>query len=232
MLGDQLLRAKHHRAFDRGAASDGPGQPRGFAQVGQVAGRRCHVESLGADVEQDADRPPVERQRDRGADGAAMPVRFREHVDRLALRSNCGLALRLTLRARHRADGGGYFGQKGTFLDKGVGGLVHPIARCGIDRFTRSIVDDPGMATVEQAQKMDGIGQVAHRVGAARQRAGADVRMRAGAVAGDQRIEHFGDAARLYLGLGRLAQRVFLACGAGREGQAGGISTLSHRATS
>jgi hypothetical protein len=37
------------------------------------------------------------------------------------------------------------------------------------------------------------------------------VRMRAGAVAGDQRIEQFGDAARLCLGLGRLAQGMILA---------------------
>jgi hypothetical protein len=41
--------------------------------------------------------------------------------------------------------------------------------------------------------------------------------MRAGAAAGDQRIEHFGDAARLLQGLGQLAQRLFLAYGAGRE---------------
>ena len=66
---------------------------------------------------------------------------------------------------------------------------------------------------MEQAQEMHGVGEVAHRVGTVRQSAAADVAVRAGAVAGDQRIEHFGDAARLRLELGRLAQRFILGFG-------------------
>ena len=71
---------------------------------------------------------PVERQSDRRADGAAVTVRFGEHVERLALRRDGRFALVLPLGARYRADRGGDFRQEGAFLDKGFGGLVHPHA--------------------------------------------------------------------------------------------------------
>src|SRR3546814_7523647 len=51
-----------------------------------------------------------------------------------------------------------------SLLHKGVRRLVHPLARRGIDRLARGIVDDAGITAVEQAEKMDGIGEIAHRL--------------------------------------------------------------------
>ncbi len=165
-------------------------KPRGVAQVGQSAGRRREVESLRADIEQDADRPPVERQRDRGTDGAAMTVRFGEHVDRLALRGDGSFALRLP-----RVLGTGPRRRR-SWSGRHVPGQRHrpPRPSTGARRDRppcAGAVDHARMTTVEQAEEVDGIGEVAHRFGAARQGARTDVRMRAGAVAGNQRDRAF-----------------------------------------
>ena len=50
VLGNQLLGAEQHRAFDRGAVGDRPRKPGGVAQIRQGAVRGRHVEPLGADV--------------------------------------------------------------------------------------------------------------------------------------------------------------------------------------
>src|SRR3546814_20007142 len=71
------------------------------------------------------------------------------------------------------------------------------------------------MTAVEKAKEMHRVGEIAHRLRPARQRARADVRMRAGDAAGDQRIEQFGGATRRRFGLGRLAQSSILAVAGG-----------------
>src|SRR3546814_20480739 len=93
-------------------------------------------------------------QRDRGAERAAVAVRFGEHIERLALRGDRGLALRLALRAGHGADRRGDLRQEGALLGESLGGFVHPLARRGIDRFARRIVADAGMTAVAKATEM------------------------------------------------------------------------------
>ena len=83
----------------------------------------------------------------------------------MALRLDDRVAVRRPRRRGHRPRRGGEPGEKGALAGKGVRGVGEPGARLGIDGTEGGMVDDAGIAAVEDAEIMDEIGKVARRVG-------------------------------------------------------------------
>jgi len=89
MLDEQLLRAEHDRPLDCGR--DGVVDDRhGLARRRQRRRDELQAEALGGGVDDGARRAPVEHQRHRRAQRAAVAVRTGEHFERMALlRDHC-----------------------------------------------------------------------------------------------------------------------------------------------
>ena len=81
----------------------------------------------------------------------------------MALRSNGGFGFGLAGRARQRAGGDDEADEIGALVGEPVRGDAEPFERGGIIGVVGGVIDHAGVAAVEHADQMDGIGEVAHR---------------------------------------------------------------------
>ena len=161
MLKQQLLAAKSERTGTRRAFRrlfDDLHQRR---LVGQRRGRAIEPGAGRGPVEQSADRPPIADQCGCGAERAAVPLRRRKNLKRMALGEQARFGFGGPGSARNRADRGGQPNEVlalalerfGSAREPGVGALV----RAG----RVSELDQAGMAAMEAAKQMNRVGKVA-----------------------------------------------------------------------
>ena len=121
------------------------------------------LEVLARDVEQDADRRPVEHQCEHRAVGAARAVGLGEHVECVALCGDRRFGLGLAGGARQRPRRGDEADDIGALGGEARGSLRDPRRGRAFVRMAERLLDHVGMAGVKQTELVHRIGQVAHR---------------------------------------------------------------------
>ena len=98
-----------------------------------------------------------------------------------------------------RADRGGQADEVQALALEGVGCLVQPVARGAGGAGLQRQLDQPGMAAVELAEQVDGVGKVAGGVRAGRGEQGGELRMACRTRVGDARELRLDDASLVAL---------------------------------
>src|SRR4051812_11590636 len=117
----------------------------------------------------------------------------------MARRKQAGFGFGRARRARHRSDGGGEPDEIQPLPLERFARMAEPIL-CGAPGATlKRDFDQPGIAAVETAQQMHGIGKVASRMRSCRLQQRGEVRMARAPVARDAYEMRLGNADRLAL---------------------------------
>ncbi len=156
--------------------------------------RARHAEALRRRVDHGTDRPPVEHERGRRAQRAALALGPGQHLQRVPLSRNGGLATGMARRA----------GQWARRHDRPhqIGPLLGKTLRCGVEPRADGLlggallrqIDHAGMAAVQTGNQMHRICQIARSLPATGKDRGCDIGMGLAAIGRKQRADRLGRA--------------------------------------
>jgi hypothetical protein len=173
MLRDDLLRAKHHRAFGGHSEIDRLERGQEFGDFREPNRFDLQTKPPRHIVDERTDRSPIHHQRERGTGGTAISIGPRKHVDRMMLREDRAFGIGVARRARQRADCDDESCKDRTLDGKRRSHRRDERPRVRIGSAIDSMIDDAGVAGMEQCKMVNGIGgrprglwPLEHRVGA------------------------------------------------------------------
>ena len=199
MLEQQLLGPEAQRALAGHAVGADRDRDGDAVVIGQCAGGAFDASSVGGMIEHGAKRTPVLDQCGGRTERAAAAFGLGQRLDCMALGQKSIFGLHGAGCRGHRADRRGQADEVEPLAVEGVGGIAEPIAYFAVRRGGEREIGQAGVATVNRAQQVDGIGKVAGRRCAGRGKQGGEMGMARRAFGIDSRQLRRGDTCYLLL---------------------------------